>query len=122
MLDIVSARRQSAITYTQDGAGVVLVILQGDAAISGSVTLVDILHTVVGIGVLATETVPCAIATLGENTSDEAGSLTGSVVCHIRVARNRASRASALPIKEDQEDHATKQGQSSQDTDDNAGN
>lgn len=85
-------------------------------------TLVDILHTVVGVSVLATETGPCAIATLRENTPDEAGALTSSVFCHVCVAGNRASRASTLPVEEDKEDQATKQGKSSQDTDDNAGN
>lgn len=122
MLDVVLARGQSIITYTQDRAGVVLVILQGYAAISGSMALIDRLHTGVGVGVLATESVSCAITALGENTPDEAGALTSSVFRHVRVAGNRASRAGTLAVEEDHEDQATKQGQSSQNTDDNAGN
>lgn len=95
--------------------------MQRYTAIPGTVRI-DILHSVVSVSVLAAEAVSSSVTALRENAPGEARTLAGSVLRHIPIARDRASRAGTFPVEKDHEDQATEQGESTEDTDDDTGN
>lgn len=111
--------------YPKNRTRVVFVVLQRNTAVPSTIRVEDRvgLHSPIGECCARTRRNRSTSTTFSiaprEETSHETRSPAGSVFGHI-LAWNRAGRASAFAIEEDQEDESTNQGDSSKNTNHNA--